>query len=68
MEKEISSHKIKINGYSNRKRIAKLEKKREEAELRNKVYSLLSKQEKINKIKKQKGDSKRQLLRFVVKK
>lgn len=68
MEKEISSHKIKINGYSNRKRIAKLEKKREEAELRNKVYSLLSKQEKIDRIKKQKGDSKRQLLRFVVKK
>lgn len=67
MEKETSGHKIKINGYSNRKRIVKLEKKREAAELRNKAYSLLSKQEKINKIKKQRGDSKRQLEKLGVK-
>lgn len=68
MEKEISGHKIKINGYSNKKRLAKLERKRKEAELRNKVYSLLSKQEKIDKIKKQRGNSKKQLLRLGVKK
>ena len=67
MEKETSGHKIKINGYSNRKRIAKLEKKREAAELRNKANSLLSKKEKIEKAEERRGNSKRELLRLGVK-
>ena len=67
MEKEITGHKIKINGYSNRKRIAKLEKKREAAELRNKANSLLSKKEKIEKAEERRGNSKRELLRLGVK-
>ena len=46
-----TGHKIKINGYSNKKRLVKKEKRKQEAELRNKAYSLLSGQEKINKIK-----------------
>lgn len=63
MEKE-TGHKIKINGYSNKKRLAKKEKKKQEAELRNKTYSLFSKEEKIKKAKKSRGNSKRQLLRL----
>ena len=68
MEKETSGHKIKINGYSNRIRLAKKEKKRQEAEMRNKTYSLLSREEKIKKAKRAKGNSKRELLRLEVKK
>lgn len=66
MEKE-TGHKIKINGYSNKKRLAKKEKKRQEAEIRNKTYSLLSKEEKIRKAKKARGNSKQQLVKLGVK-
>ena len=56
-----TGHKIKINGYSQKKRTIRKEKRREEAKKRDLLYSQLSKEEKIRKAKKARGNSKKQL-------
>ncbi len=61
--KEIG-HKIKINGYSQKNRTVRKEKRRDEAEKRELVYSLLSKKEKIEKAERQRGNSKKQLTKL----
>lgn len=64
MEKSVSDKKIKQNGYSNKTRLAKLNKRREEAESRNAAWQKLSNKQKIEACLRRRGECKKQLAKL----
>ena len=55
---------IKINGYSNKKRLAKKHQRQLDAQARREVYQNLTKAEKLARIQSRRGESKRELDRL----
>ena len=63
-ENKPTTRPVKKNGYSNAKRLARLEKRRVEAQARNGVWVKLSVREKISSLSKRSGKSKKQIAKL----